>query len=207
MGNNQPTEKSVSDTISDAFQPILETPILNIISEIFQPNLEIIPKYSEPPNYNKEVTNVYILKLTDDKYYVGKSNDPSQRYLDHATESGSAWTRKYKPLEIEKVIKNASHFDEDKCVKEYMSLYGIDNVRGGTYSSVRLTNAQKGLLTQEIRGAKDCCFRCGRDNHFADKCYAKTNVHGENLPPKKKIVQSRININELELLSSETSSD
>lgn len=87
-------------------------------------------------------------------------NDPLQRYIDNA--SGSVWTKKYKLLKIE----NASHFDEDKYVKEYMDLYGIDNVCGGTYSSINLTNSQKNLLVQEIRGANDCCFRCGRKGHF-----------------------------------------
>src|SRR5688500_13653928 len=100
-----------------------QSPILNAIEGILQPN-----------NFQDEnTTNVYILKLADDKYYVGKSSDPYRRYIEHATASGSAWTKKYKPLKIEKVIPNASHFDEDKCVKEYMSVYGIDNVRGGTY--------------------------------------------------------------------------
>lgn len=37
---------------------------------------------------------------------------------------------KYEPVLLEKVIENASPFDEDKVCKEYMLQYGIDNVRG-----------------------------------------------------------------------------
>jgi len=28
-------------------------------------------------------TNIYVLKLTDNKYYVGKSVDPEKRFIEH----------------------------------------------------------------------------------------------------------------------------
>ena len=50
-------------------------------------------------------TNIYILELEDGKYYVGKSIDPIQRFEQHASGEGSAWTRKYKPVAVDKVVE------------------------------------------------------------------------------------------------------
>ena len=69
-------------------------------------------------------TNIYILKLKNNKYYVGKSNDVNKRFQQHVSGSGSSWTATHEPIKILKVIENASQFDEDKYVKEYMNKYG-----------------------------------------------------------------------------------
>ena len=126
-------------------------------------------------------TNIYILKLQGGKYYVGKTNNPMKRYQEHLEGRGSAWTKKHKPISVEKVIKNASPFDEDKYTKEYMAKYGIDKVRGGSYVSLELDEVQEEALTREIWGAKDCCANCGRKGHFIMDCYAKTDEFGNCL--------------------------
>lgn len=124
-------------------------------------------------------TTIYILKLQGGKYYVGKSSDPMKRYQEHLDGKGSAWTRKYKPIGVEKVIEKANSFDEDKYTKIYMEKHGIENVRGGAYVSMELDENQEDALTREIRGATDCCTRCGRKGHFVKDCYAKTDISEE----------------------------
>ena len=84
--------------------------------------------------------------------------------------NGSVWTRLHHPIELEKVISNTSAFDEDRYVKEYMSIHGIDNVRGGSYTTVDLSEEQKAFLTREIWGAQDLCARCGQAGHFIRHC-------------------------------------
>lgn len=122
-------------------------------------------------------TNIYILKLKDRKYYVGKSDNPMARYQEHLNGTGSAWTNRYKPVTVEKIIQNASNFDEDKYTKEYMAQYGIDNVRGGTYVSLELDDFQKEILNREIWGAQNKCTRCGRLGHFINDCFAKSDIN------------------------------
>jgi hypothetical protein len=51
-----------------------------------------------------------------------------------------------------------------------MCKYGINNVRGGTYCSIKLSDTEKESLEKEIRGAQDCCFKCGDKTHFAKDC-------------------------------------
>ena len=99
-----------------------------------------------------------------------------ERYKQHLSGNGSTWTKKYKPVSLVKVISNVSHFEEDKITKEYMSKYGIENVRGGAYVNEKLFEDQEDSLRREIRAATDKCTRCGRDGHFAASCRAKTEI-------------------------------
>jgi cellular nucleic acid-binding protein len=118
-------------------------------------------------------TNIYILKLSSNKWYVGKSTDPIKRYRDHVNGCGSAWTTLHKPIYIEEIVESNSPFDEDKITKEYMSKYGIDNVRGGSYVQTELSEIQKGALKIEIWAANDMCTQCGRRGHFVKDCNMK----------------------------------
>ena len=83
------------------------------------------------------MSSIYILKLEGGKYYIGKSGNVERRFQDHMSGNGSVWTRLHYPIELEKVISNTSAFDEDRYVKEYMSIHGVDNVRGGVVRSKR----------------------------------------------------------------------
>jgi len=127
------------------------------------------------------MTNIYILKLEGGRYYIGKTNDIANRYQQHLNGNGSAWTRKYKPVSLEKTIKNVSSFEEDKITKEYMSKYGIDKVRGGSYVELELSEFHIEALKMEIWAAKDKCTQCGREGHFVKNCYANIDVSGSRI--------------------------
>jgi len=126
-------------------------------------------------------TNIYVLRLEGGRYYIGKSDNVMNRYQHHLNGSGSAWTRKYKPVSLEKTITNVSPFEEDKITKEYMSKYGIDKVRGGSYVEMELSEFHMDALKMEIWGAKDLCTKCGRKGHWAKDCYAKTDASGNKI--------------------------
>lgn len=118
------------------------------------------------------MVSIYCLKLQHGKYYVGKTRHSNFRISDHFDGYASEWTRLHKPLSVYVIEHNCDDFDEDKFTKMAMAKFGIDNVRGGTYSQVTLSNPVRDLLQQEIRGADDLCFKCGRPGHFASECYA-----------------------------------
>ena len=133
-------------------------------------------------------TNIYILKLEKGFYYVGKSDNVEKRYKQHLTGYGSSITKKYKPIQIEKIFENSSPFDEDKFVKEYMDKYGIDKVRGGTYINEILTDNQISNLKKELWGAKDLCTKCDRNTHWIKDCYATKDIYNHD------VVDEEINI-------------
>ena len=91
---------------------------------------------------NGSSTNIYVLQCENGKYYVGKTVDLYQRFHNHFTGNGCVWTKKYKPIDIEEIIKNCDDFDEDKYTKQYMFKYGFNNVRGGSYCQIDLNIAQ-----------------------------------------------------------------
>jgi hypothetical protein len=115
-------------------------------------------------------TTIYVLKLDGDKYYVGRTCNYVQRIDAHFFGQGSEWTRIHPPLSVTLKKETNSLFEEDKVVKEMMSLYGINNVRGGSYVRVNLTPSEKKFLKREIDMAKDICLSCGSDKHFINEC-------------------------------------
>lgn len=132
--------------------------------------------------------HIYVLRCEPgDKYYVGKtSRDVETRFLEHATDHPTAWTRRHAPIEVHEsheVVHDATRsglmcFEEDRYVKEYMLRFGIDNVRGGSYSSVVLNRGVKYMIQRELDTANDACFRCHRKGHFVSQCYAATYSDG-----------------------------
>uniref|UniRef100_K3X1K9 Uncharacterized protein n=1 Tax=Globisporangium ultimum (strain ATCC 200006 / CBS 805.95 / DAOM BR144) TaxID=431595 RepID=K3X1K9_GLOUD len=56
------------------------------------------------------------------------------------------------------MIPDCDPFDEDKFTKKFMLEYGIDNVRGGSYSRVKLLLSEYEAISQQLHGSTDQCF-------------------------------------------------
>ena len=124
------------------------------------------------------MTNIYVLKCQQNKYYIGKTSKPiNQRINEHFSNEGSEWTLKYPCIKCIDVIKNVDDFEEDKITKIYMKKYGINNVRGGSYCQINLPKYKLKTLNDELN--INNCYRCGRKGHFINDCYAKKNINGD----------------------------
>ena len=146
-------------------------------------------------------TFLYTLQLKNQRYYVGTTTDPKRRLREHREGQGSEWTRQYPPLGFSKhhplrelvgCDANA-RLEEDAQVKKLMIRYGIDLVRGGSYSRPSLSRSDVRALSKELFHATNVCLRCGRPSHWVSDCYAKTDIIGnqiqdsdEEMPPPKR---------------------
>jgi cellular nucleic acid-binding protein len=113
---------------------------------------------------------LYVLQLVGGKYYVGKTKNVADRYKQHISGDGAAWTRKHAPTKLIETRGLKDEHDETNVTKDFMKKYGVDNVRGGAYVSIEIDEATKSVLEREFRGDNDKCFKCGLGGHFANRC-------------------------------------
>ena len=148
-----------------------------------------IGKYSReylPENKEIEKVILYILKCTNNKYYIGKSRDFCKRLIQHSNGKGAEWTKKYKPIQVEEIYISNNGYDEDDLTLKTMKKYGIKNVRGGSFVQCSLENIdaicikkllkhQYDHISPELKyklkcTAYDMCFNCGSYEHFGSNC-------------------------------------
>ena len=126
---------------------------------------------------------IYTLQLEQGKYYVGKTNNPQFRLESHFNSNGSEWTKIYKPIRLMELKPNCDDYDEDKITKQYMDKYGIQNVRGGSFVSVNLSNDTINVLNTMNKGTNNKCFKCGEIGHFIKNCTQNTNTNTNTNTP------------------------
>jgi len=124
------------------------------------------------------MSTLYILKCAQGKYYVGKTDNVGARVANHRAGKGSAWTAKYTPIEVMETRPITSPYDETNVTKELMKKYGIQNVRGGAYASLELSEETEDLIRHELRDAIGACFKCGKPGHFANQCKRRSSFSG-----------------------------
>ncbi len=77
---------------------------------------------------------IYILKLVNNKYYIGSSHNIYRRLIQHWSKCGSKWTSLYQPIVLINWIITDNLIDmENVITKVYVSTYGFLNVRGGSF--------------------------------------------------------------------------
>lgn len=132
------------------------------------------------------VAFVYVLSLSNGRYYVGKATNRVKKISDHDWGlSSSKWVSGNSPFCILEVHAYTSPYEEDEHVKRLMMLHGINNVRGGSYSGVELSDSTIRDLNKELvrpgctmYAEVISCTRCGRESHDVSKCHAKRHFDG-----------------------------
>lgn len=142
--------------------------------------MTFITSRDQEHKYNDtNTTFIYVLPLESGKYYVGRTTDLNRRVSEHFDGNGSSWTQKYPPIGVPvKVVVQTSLLDEETVTKEYMMSHGIQNVRGGPFSAVNISQADIEALERSLWSASDCCRRCGSPTHYVKDCKATQTVTG-----------------------------
>ena len=116
------------------------------------------------------MTFIYVLKLKNDKYYIGEiSNFAYNKFcIGRRTQSVSSkdvhryfvghlpWTVEHSPISIVEFKKSVSNVSVNKLAIEYMYKYGIENVRGGKWKNTILTRHQIGVIKSKFCEIPEC---------------------------------------------------
>lgn len=113
---------------------------------------------------------LYVLKLENGKYYIGKTENVFKRMSYHKDTKANKWISTNPIVDLLEMRPCNKPTDENALVKEYMSRYGIPNVRGGSYSTFRLNKAEFQVLQHELHHDAGLCFKCKKTGHFAKNC-------------------------------------
>ncbi len=117
--------------------------------------------------YNSPIVmshTVYILKLINNKTYVGISKNFINRLHMHMSGSGAKWTQKYPVIGVE-YVTNVENIQKAKLLEkkftlEFMELRGINNVRGAGYSRCKDYNEYGATkMNMNIFLNKDLCIK------------------------------------------------
>lgn len=89
---------------------------------------------------NLDITKnyVYVLKLVEDRYYIGRTSNILRRIKEHFTEGGAVYTKKYKPLKVIEVEEEKSSEDERIKTISVMEKYGWEKVRGACWCCIKI---------------------------------------------------------------------
>jgi len=96
---------------------------------------------------------IYCLELENNRFFLfprdSPTSNPIQLFLEAVIKY--EYIRENKPLAIKNIWEETHLLDLDHHVKKYMFLYGIDQVRGGSYSNPALTPEQRAFLSVELQ--------------------------------------------------------
>lgn len=132
---------------------------------------------AEYPRLKKPAMWIYVLRLVDDHYYVGRTQDVVTRVSEHSTgtagrptkDRGASWTAKYPVLGVVRVVQSDKN-EEETMTKRYMDVYGVDKVRGGKFTQIKLSAEHLREIETSRISADDACHVCGQIGHFARFC-------------------------------------
>lgn len=101
-------------------------------------------------------TCIFLFELEHGKFFVGAGPDPEKAIEEHREGLGPHWTQIHRPLRILQVVAFAPITELDSYVRKWMLQYGVDNVRGGNWTHLRLTDADRHQLCGELTQQRGC---------------------------------------------------
>ena len=139
---------------------------------------------------------IYILKLENNKYFINTTKKPHydiKQMFKNNTKSPK-WIKKYTPKKLISIYKFTENNDDVNILTlKYMKKYGIENVRGGCFSSINLSKYDLytiNLLNYSINKNSQCT-RCKRFGHKYTNCIELFFPNSDYIfnPPKQSFIE------------------
>jgi len=93
---------------------------------------------------------MYVIQLSNNKWFIYFSESFLEAAIFTECKALYEFVRENEPIRIQKTKMVNSLLKVDYFVKKYMMKYGIDNVRGGTYSNIHLSDHLYHSLVSEL---------------------------------------------------------
>ena len=116
---------------------------------------------------------LYVLQCEQGKFYVGVTEkNPEERFVEHLqnADRSATWTSKYPPIKILDSRPCTDWHDEENVTLNYMSEYGMDNVRGGSFTQILLPDYLRRYVQTRLNTIKNTCYLCNSTSHYARSC-------------------------------------
>ena len=142
---------------------------------------EEVIEEDEDEDEEDDCPGVYVLKLNNGKYYVGKSETSvKNRLKHHFSGNGSEWTKLHGI--IGKIDTSTVPMDDIESWERAETLhvalkYGIENVRGHQFTRIVLRDSDINDFEKQVCERKDLCRRCGRNGHMISRCVSHTRTN------------------------------
>lgn len=129
--------------------PAMNDPVVDLdaLLHATEVSMDIRGRYATA-GYTKHRYWTYVLLLEGGFFYVGSTNNPFTRLLDHElqSESSALWVRHRGPVvRVLELIRHCTPEDEKYKYYEYCSIYGWEVVRGASYCHVHMPRPPAGL--------------------------------------------------------------
>ena len=96
------------------------------------------------------MTDVYVLKLQNGNYYVGKTDRGEERLKEHVKGRGAEWTKMHKPEKIHAYYRNAGDSGEKKVFNQMVKKYGAKKVRGAHFTKRKVSAAELRKMEESV---------------------------------------------------------
>lgn len=103
-------------------------------------------------NVNKKGEFLFVLKLENENFYVGRTKNIKLAILNEFNGLGSEWTKTYKPIELVNLIE-ITNYEKAKIkdlhnslVIDYMKKLGFHKIRGGDFYKLDIRNHKNKVL-------------------------------------------------------------
>lgn len=103
------------------------------------------------------------------KYYVGTTTNFTRRHAEHMSGAGCDFTKQFSDFKCIDVRLGGTDV-ELNIVLKYMAEHGIDNVRGGPWSTLTISPEEQARIMTMLQSIAEVCFKCGSSDHFASAC-------------------------------------
>lgn len=120
---------------------------------------------------------IYIIKCKENKYFISNKNYLQHHSEPYITNNSTSWIKHYLPEKILEIIHDSKPLDVNHYVFKYMDKYGIDNVRGGSFTNIILTPEQKTTIFNNIYLSNDLYLNCGKSDICDDDSVIQQQIY------------------------------